>query len=522
VLLAAVSFGLSTSGGVPGGIDAARAASAQPNVVLIQADDQTTTQFKRQFMPKTMRLLTKPGTTFTDYIATTALCCPSRASLITGQYAHNNGVSSNGNKGGYPALIDKGNVLPVWLQQAGYNTIHVGKFLNAYQRYAQRPTDVAPGWTDWQTLLSGENYSYYRYHMSNNGRSVYHGGSNKDYATRVLTRKAVRAVRSYAPSSAPFYLQLDERAPHISSGNRHGRCGGKIRYPEPDPRDKREFRNAPLPRPPSFNEKNMSDKPAFMRNAPLIGAREKRRIREHWRCGLAALAGVDRSVAGVYNAVKQAGELKDTVFLYISDNGQFYGEHRLVDGKVLPYEEALRQPLVMKVPRTYREGSDRVGSVHVPVANIDLAPTILDLAHAKPCPPQGECRVMDGRSLMPLLNGSGKWPPQRALLTEYRAFHPRNYGTCEFAGIRTRGGIYVQHYSVADPTTGECHQALEVERYDLRTDRFELQNLCHGGLTTRCPSGDQQQELERRLQALRDCAGIQGRDHRVDGRPFCE
>jgi N-acetylglucosamine-6-sulfatase len=498
----------------------AATAAGKPNVVVIQSDDQTASQFTPDVMPKTTKLLADHGTSFSDYIVTTALCCPSRASLITGQYAHNHGVLNNGRGGGYGALVDKGNVLPVWLQQAGYNTIHVGKFMNAYAKAVADPAEVAPGWTDWQTLFSGDG-SYYDYDLSNNGQLVHRGLANRDYVTRVVTRKAVGAVRQYAPDKAPFYLQVDHRAPHIARHNRPGRCGGGSRNPEPDPADIDKFRGAPLPRSRAFNEANMGDKPAFLRAAPKLSQSDQRKVKRHWSCALASLVGVDRSVARIFNAVKKAGELRKTVFIYISDNGQFFGEHRLFNGKVLPYEEALHMPLVIRMPKRYRDGAKRADTSGEPVANIDLAPTILDLAHGTPCPPTGACRVMDGRSLMPLMTGSG-WPSQRGLLTEYRVSTPRSYATCDFAGIRTRNTIYVQHYSVVNITTHRCDPTLQVERYDLKDDPHELQNVCHGGLPTSCPPSQRQTDLERRLQQLRQCAGIKGRDQKVAGRPYCE
>jgi N-acetylglucosamine-6-sulfatase len=505
---------------VPSGASAATnsgdLATDQPNVVLIQVDDQTTSQFKRKFMPETTRLLTQRGTKFTNYIATTPQCCPSRASLITGQYAHNNGVTSNGK--GYPSLRDKGNVLPVWLQQAGYNTIHVGKFLNGYWKFVDRPADVAPGWTDWRTVVGGR-FGYYEYFLSRNGDWHHFGKHKRDYITRVLSRTTVKAIHKYAPGEAPFYLQLDEHAPHGSGGRQVFRCSGKhIRAAKPDPRDLNAFRKAALPHPPSFNELRMADKPGFLQNVPRLDHDARANVRFHWRCALASLVSVDRSVAAVRNAVKRAGELDNTVFIYISDNGLFYGEHRLAIGKVLPYDETLLQPLVIDPP-----GSDEVRKVHEPVGNIDLAPTILDLADAEPCPPTGECRTMDGRSLMPLITGSGGWPDERALLTEYHAAASGRYQTCHYDGIRTANSIYVEHYSVvANPATRQCRETLEVERYDLKSDPFELRNLCYGGAIGKCPRGPRQAELERRLHDLSRCAGIEGRDDKVDGRPFCE
>jgi arylsulfatase A-like enzyme len=486
----------------------------KPNVVLIQTDDQTARQFNGKVMPKTMRLLTRPGTRFSDYIATTPQCCPSRASLLTGQYAHNHGVLSNSR--GYPALKDENNVLPVWLREAGYRTIHVGKFLNGYWRSVDHPADVAPGWTDWRTVVGGR-FGYYDYFLSRNGDWSHFGTRPGDYITRVLTRNAVSAIRHYAPRRAPFYLQLDQHAPHTSGGHREGRCSGRgIRAAKPDPLDMDAFRKTRLRHPPSFNEKHMADKPAFLQRAPRIDHETRAKIRGHWRCALASLVAVDRSVATVHDALKRLHELNNTVFIYTSDNGLFYGEHRLARGKVLPYDEALRLPLVIDLPRGYA----RVQKVREPVANIDLAPTILDLAHARPCTPTGACRTMDGRSLLPLVTGSGAWPDDRGLLTEYDARAPGRYQTCRYVGIRTRKSIYVEYRSIA--TKRGCRDDLAVERYELSRDPFELRNLCHGGAPASCPTDGQQASFEQRLQDLSRCAGIEGRDEQVDDRPFCE
>jgi N-acetylglucosamine-6-sulfatase len=517
VVLAVATVVMGLSSGWTTVSNAAGPTTAQPNVVLIQADDQTTREFKGKVMPRTMRLLARPGTSFTDYLATTPQCCPSRASLLTGQYAHNHGVFANAK--GYPALIDKDNVLPAWLQQAGYNTIHVGKFLNGFWRFADRPAGVAPGWTDWRTVIGGR-FGYYEYFLSRNGDWKHFGKASHDYITRVLTRNAVGAISRFAPRAAPFYLQLDQHAPHGSGGRQPGRCSGRgTRAAKPDPLDMDAFRQAPLPHPPSFNERRLGDKPAFLRHARPLSRETKQEVTGEWRCALASLVGLDRSVAAVYHAVKRKGELDRTVFIYISDNGLFRGEHRLAGGKVLPYEEALRLPLVIDVPNGY----GAVRSVDEPVANIDLAPTILDLAHARPCPPAGACRTMDGRSLMPLITGAGVWPRDRGVLTEYHAEHSGRYRTCRYEGIRTSSSIYVKHYSVSrNPAKRACHDAEAVERYDLTHDPFELQNLCHGGGIASCPTDGDQASLEARLRQLSQCAGVEGRDERVDGRPFCE
>lgn len=511
-LLAAAGPGLPASGAAARGT-----ADEQPNIVLIQADDQTLSQFTTNVMPNTTRLLARHGTTFLDYNATTAQCCPSRASLITGQYTHNNGVTAN--RVGYPGLVDKGNVLPVWLQRAGYLTMHVGKFMNGYQYYARPPTLVPPGWDQWYSFLG--NTRYYDYDVYANGAVVHRGSGPTDNAAQVATRRAVQLIRSWASKAVPIYLQLDQPGPHIAAQrDPFGDCG---QAPIPQPRDEGAFKQAQLPRPPSFNERDMGDKPPFLSGAPKLGRAEASKVRRRWRCALASLKGVDRGVAQVYRAIKQAGLLSRTVFIFISDNGQFYGEHRLAKGKVLPYQEALRLPLVIKAPRRYLNGARAVREVRKPVANIDLAPTILRFAHAPPCPGNGQaCRTMDGRSLKPLLQGSGDWPRHRGLLTEYKAVAPGKYATCEFAGILTRGSVYVEHSRVVDPKTSECVPADQVERYDLAQDPFELHNQCFAGDPGNCPLDSTQSDLESRLGRVRDCAGIRGRDERVDGKPYCE
>ena len=517
-LLAVAGLGLAASDPIPGTPGDANAAPGRgrPNVVLIQTDDQTYSQLTRRVMPNTKRLIARNGTSFTDYIASTAQCCPSRASMLTGQYAHNHGITSN--NVGYPGLVERGNVLPVWLRRAGYWTIHVGKFLSGYERSVEPDSVVAPGWDEWHTVLG--NTAYYGYDLFVNGRVQHHGSRRGDHITGVLNRRAVRMVDKYAPKGHPFYLQLDQRAPHVGRHvDPHGRCG---RAPIPIPAHKRLFRDERLPNPPSFNEANISDKPSFLSGAPKVGPVERRKIRKHWRCALASLRGVDRGVEMIYDAVKEAGELRRTVFIFTSDNGLFHGQHRLRKGKVLPYEEALHTPLLIRVPKRYRDGASRMRKIGRPVGNIDLAPTILDLVGARPCSAPGDCRTMDGRSLMPLLRRSGRWPRQRALLTEYRVPDAGRYATCEFAGIRTRDSIYVRHSRVVDPSTSECIPDDERERYDLKKDAFQLRNLCFGGSAGNCPAGEKQLDLELRLNQLRDCAGVTGRDARVGARPFCE
>ena len=516
-LLGALTAALPASGGAAssGGPDDE---TAPPNIVVIQTDDQTAAQLTTEVMPETKKLLARRGTSFTNYIATTSQCCPSRASLITGQSAHNHGVTSN--HVGYPGLIDKGNVLPVWLRQVGYRTMHVGsKYMNGYERVAKPSSSPAPGWSKWFTAISATRY--YDYDISDNGRQRHYRKAPDDYIGRVLDDEAVKLIDDSASKKRPFYLQIDTRAPHgTRQGDPYGPCDHSA---IPDRHDERLFAGTKLPASPSFDEADMSDKPRFLRLSPRLTGADRVRLLRKWRCALASLVSVDRTVADVVDAVRKSGEQSNTAFIYTSDNGLFYGEHRIQKGKVFPYEEALRLPLIVKLPGRFRDFTDPPHEVNRVVGNIDLAPTILALAGGEPCTPSGDCRTMDGRSLMPLLQHSGEWPRRGGLLTEYREPDLPRYSTCEFAGIRTRSEVYVEHYRVADATGGACvdQNPPDVERYDLKTDPFELDNDCFGGLPANCPSDSTQAELSAQLQELRTCAGVRGRDQQVGDRPFC-
>jgi arylsulfatase A-like enzyme len=206
----------------------------------------------------------------------------------------------------------------------------------------------------------------------------------------------------------------------------------------------------------------------------------------------------------------EAGELENTVIVFTSDNGYFYGEHRIPGSKTLPYEETIHVPLLIRLPDSL-EGAERVRTVNQQVANIDLAPTILDLAGADPCGPDG-CRVMDGRSLVPLMQGGGNFPSDRAVVIELTQGKDKVKPTlsCSYQGFRTTRQVYVEHTSVPRPSNRECEDALEVERYDLRSDPFELENLGTDAA------------LAARLDLLRSCAGLPSRDPVPESGTYCE
>jgi N-acetylglucosamine-6-sulfatase len=481
----------------------------RPNIVLVMTDDQAMSQVGPEYMPRVTRLLQSQGTSFENAFLTTPLCCPSRAGLLTGQYGHNNGVLTSS----YRYLRGKGNVLPAWLHRAGYVTAHVGKFLNRYHHGHHR-TAVAPGWDQWYTELDTSMDTYYDWDLSKNGRKVHYGTRPRDYAPRVFERSAVRVVRRFVPRKRPLYLEVDEIAPHARLHGGGPRCG-----PVPDPRDVGKFDHVPLPNPPSFNEADIRDKPDFLRHQPLLTDHEIRRRTARYRCGLASLAAVDRTVGHLYRELKHFGELRRTVFILYTDNGVFLGEHRIGGGKLYPYEEADRTPMYVRLPAPYR--NQRVAEVSQPVANIDLAPTMLALAHARPCLAHAGCRRMDGRNLLPLLRGkSPRWAARRPLGIElHLAYANRKHGVCAYAGVRVPGAVFIRHSKVAVPGGPHCARHVARERYDLRQDPYELHNLCFGG--EGCPHDAEQRGLQRLRVKIQNCSGIRGREPRPRHGSYC-
>jgi N-acetylglucosamine-6-sulfatase len=480
-----------------------------PNIVVVMTDDQATSQVGPLYLPRTTRLLQDEGTTFENAFLTTPLCCPSRASLLTGQYGHNNGVLTNS----YRYLRGERNVLPAWLRRAGYVTAHVGKFLNRYHR-DDHPAAVAPGWDQWYTQLDTSQDTYYDWDMSRNGHRRHYGSRPRDYAPRVFERDAVRLTRRFVPRSRPLYLQVDELAPHPGLHQRTPGCGAI-----PDARDVGKHDDVELPQPPSFNEADLRDKPRFISRQPPLAPKEVNRMTRRYRCGLASLEEVDRTVGHLYRELQRLGELWRTVFIFYTDNGVFYGEHRIGGGKLYPYEEADRTPLYIRLPPPYRSGL--VSRVIQPVANIDLAPTILRLAHARPCRAPGQCRVLDGRNLLPLLRGkSPSWASQRPLGVELDiAYVNKKHAVCKYAGVRVPGAIFIRHSRVASRSGHRCVRHVERERYDLRRDPDQLHNLCFGGRG--CPKDPRQRKLRRLLAKISHCSGVHGRDPRRSARPYC-
>ena len=452
--LAGAALAAAVLGGLPagGGVEEARAAD-RPNVVVIMTDDQDAKSVR--VMRGVRQQLGGRGTTFTNAFATFPLCCPSRVTFLTGQYAHNHGVLDNHPpNGGYQAFKDSG-TLPVSLNRAGYRTAWFGKYLNGYSAAnvdtpAER-NDIPPGWDRWYAALGN---AYFGGSFNDNGR--FRKLSRSIYQTDHLANKAVNFIRESAHRANPFFLTLAVKAPHAENGPN----------PKPAPRHRGDLRGIGLPTPPSFNEQDVSDKPAFVPRERL-GLADQRMLRSRHQARLETLLGVDEAVKRIIAGLRRAGELRNTLVVFTSDNGLLNGEHRLIS-KTYLYEESAKVPLLMRGPGIPRgkERSQLVG-------NIDIAPTILDTAGAEPL------RVMDGRSLLPLAQ-SPQVGRNRDLLFENQ----------QSTAVRTQRYMYAEH-----PND-------EFELYDLRSDPFQLRSR-HDD-----PSlAGVRATLAQRLAELEDCAG---------------
>ncbi len=469
--------------------------SDSDNVIVIQVDDARDDEVNRGTMPRTVSGIGGEGMRFSRYYATTPACCPSRTSLLTGRYTHNHRVLTNSLKGGgyrafksHPAF--ERNLAP-WLQSAGYRTVHIGKFINWYGEGDAQ--EVPPGWDVWETTV-GENEPdpYYSYQL-NVGGVIRRGfqqnsGCPADDATRAchyitdqITARGLAAINR--AGARPFYLQLDYTAPHADLVPPEG--------PEPPARHSQRYREFQVKRGPSFNERDLSDKPSFVRALPLMNRERLGRLTKRERNRLRALRAVDDGVGQLLDALTESGLAERTWVFFVSDNGYLLGEHRFEASKFVPYEPATRLPLLVRGPGV-RAGGD---SAEV-VGNIDLAPTILGIAGVA----SGD-RV-DGRSLLPYLADPTR-RSRRPLLLE--AFNPADVSAARDApvpatearaGPLSYTGIVTHRYKLIR------YRDYQIELYDLARDPDELNSLdnspAYNGV---------RRYLRRALTAREDCAG---------------
>jgi len=424
--------------------------ATRPNFVVIQTDDSVLSEMP--WMPQTDKLIGDAGETFNRYYVDNSICSPSRASLLTGSYSHNNGVLTNRPSYAYNAFrasSDLTNNLPVWLQAAGYETIHVGKYMNAYGSVS--PTEYAPGWTFFNGITGDEDANtYYNATFNNNGVSEV----IPEYATTYETSQALNYLNS---ADGPFYLELDYNAPHFDADGAPG--------PTPAAQDAGRFPNVDAPRGPSY-DLSSPDTPYFIRSLRPLNHHQEHWINQGYRNSLRSLQEVDRGVSQVIQTLEAKGVLDNTYVIFISDNGFFYGQHRIVAGKYLGYEPSTHLPLLIRGPGI-KPGSESNSLAE----NIDLAPTITDLAGVYPS------IAPDGRSLAPLFSKPDAFKNRAILLEGYTGDektvhwnpHSNNASVTDYYGVVAGPWKYIR----TKLAPGQSYQEL----YNLHTDPEETVNL---------------------------------------------
>ncbi|MDQ1432757.1 MAG: N-acetylglucosamine-6-sulfatase [Actinomycetota bacterium] len=389
---------------------AGAASTARPNVIFILTDDLDATTYDPAAFPALRALMTSQGVTFSHFFVDDSLCCPSRATILRGQYVHNTGVLNNGPPtGGFERFHANGlesSTVATWLHARGYRTGLFGKYLNGYPNTAS-PGYVPPGWDAWASPSAGHPYAEFRYVLNENGRQVRYGRKPSDYLVDVLARKAVGFIKAQA-GKHPFFAYVAPYAPHQPA--------------TPAPRYVNAFPGVQAPRPPSFDQPTFVNEPGWLSSRPPLSPTVLDYIQTLYRRRLQDMLAIDDLLRGVVTTLRQTGQLDHTYIFLGSDNGFHLGEHRLPPGKETAYDEDIRVPLFVRGP-----GIRAGGTVDQFAMNVDLAPTFAALAGAK------APSFVDGRSLVPLLGTAA--PPRQwrgtALVEHFGMyrFHPRRRTT---------------------------------------------------------------------------------------------
>jgi arylsulfatase A-like enzyme len=418
----------------------AEAPARPPNVLIFLTDDQRT---GLAAMTSTRTRFKREGTSFPNGFATTPQCCPSRASIMSGRYAHNHGVQDNPGV----ANLDQERTLQAVLQSAGYRTGFVGKFLNNWD-----PSVPPPHFDDWAMHGRGNYYFGGTWNINDAVRVV------DEYSTTFIRRRALRFLRAGESNDArPWLLFVATPAPHGSF------------------RPESKYKSARVGRwhgNPAVFESDRSDKPGWVvekGNCHLVCGRSKRVGQ------LRTLMSVDDLVARVFRLLGRSGE-RNTMAIFLSDNGLGWGEHGL-GGKNVAYDHSARVPMYLRWPRRLAAGSvDRRIA-----ANIDVAPTILDAARI----PASEMPPMDGRSLL-----DEAWSRDRVLL--------EHWAHRTWASLRATDYQYIESYDEAGAITFR-------EYYNLVSDPWQLENLLGDGDPANDPSPSTIADLSLDLQRARSC-----------------
>ncbi|MEU0571801.1 sulfatase [Nonomuraea sp. NPDC005983] len=438
----------------------------QPNIVFIMADDLESGTLPN--FPNITEQLVRQGVSFDRFFVTNSWCCPSRTSILRSQYVHSHGVLTNtAPEGGFDrfnALGLERSTIGTWMQQAGYRTALMGKFLNHYPGASAPETYVPPGWNEWAVPVR-ELYQEYGYRLNDNGTTVDYGWAEHDYLSDVLARKAHDFISG---STQPFFLYLAPIGPHNPAN--------------PAVRHANDFAGATAPRTPSFNQPDVSKEPLWLRSLPPIGPAGIDGVDERYRRRMRSMLGVDDLVGEVINTLRETGKLDDTYIFFTSDNGFHLGTHRLKQGKTTPFEESIKIPLVVRGP-----GIEPGSQVNEMGATVDLAPTFAELGGAQ------TPAFVEGRSLAPLLKGEHPQYWRKNVLLEF--YRPTKKSSARQTPVPAYQALRTANYTYVRYDTGE------MQLYDLASDPYELHNLAAQA------DPDLLLNLQSRMMSLHECSG---------------
>ncbi|AEO67841.1 uncharacterized protein THITE_2116964 [Thermothielavioides terrestris NRRL 8126] len=474
-----------------GGPFAAGAGGKKPNIVFVLTDDQDLHMQSLDYLPLIKKHLIDQGTLYKRHYCTTAICCPARVSLWTGKLAHNTNVTDvNPPYGGYPKFVSQGlnsAYLPLWLQEAGYDTYYTGKLFNAHT-VENYNAPFPAGWNGSDFLLDPYTYMYLNASFQRNREAPvsYEGQHSVD----VLAQKALGFLDEAARGDRPFFLGIAPVAPHsnvqaslltnhtFDNPDDINKIVGAFTPPIPAERHKHLFADARVPRTPNFNPE------------AATGANWVRRLRRQsaenvafndhfYRQRLRTLQSVDELVAAVVDRLAERGLLDSTYVFYTTDNGYHIGQHRLQPGKECGFEEDINVPLIVRGP-----GVPRGEVAEVVTAHVDLAPTILSLAGGKsradfdgePIPLSREelDRAATGRRHHEHVTVEF-WGFAASEGKLFRDDEARLVLNNNYKALRVIGSEYNLYYAVW------CNN--EHELYDLKTDPYQLDNLLHSTAT---------------------------------------
>jgi N-acetylglucosamine-6-sulfatase len=440
----------------------------RPNIVFLLADDFSFDLIP--CMPHVLQMV-KDGASFANYFVTDSLCCPSRASIFTGRLPHNTGIYTNTEpNGGFIEFLKRGHeeaTFATALAAAGYRTAMLGKYLNNYE---PRNVHVAHGWNEWD--VAGDGYRGFDYELIQNHRVVHYANRAKHYLTDVLSERAVNFIKQ--TSGAPFMIEIATFAPHVPS--------------TPAPRDAYAFPRSRAPRTAAFNAASDVATPKWLSSLPPLSNADTVMIDAEHRKRAQAVLAIDAMIGAIQAAVANIGAADNTYFVFSSDNGYHMGEHRLMPGKLTPYDTDIHVPLIVTGP-----GIPAGLTITEIAENIDIAPTFIDLGSAKPLP------NADGLSLVELLHGRKIQEGRKYALIEHQGpvramadpdFKPNRSGNpTTYEALRSVDALYVE-YSDGDR-----------EYHDLAADPYELRNT-YASLTA-----ERKAELHALMEEIGNCRG---------------